>query len=149
VFHLAQLNVGRTVAPVDDPVMAGFTGNLDRINALADAAPGFVWRLQTDSGNATDVVVDEADPLFIVNLSVWESLEAMRDYVYRSDHTPFLRRRREWFQAPVDGEPVVTLWWVPAGTLPTVADAMERRALLAADGPTPKAFTFRQTFPPS
>src|SRR4051812_10235559 len=95
--HLAQLNVGRLLAPMDDPRIAPFADNLDPINALAEAAPGFVWRLQSDSGNATDIKLTD-DDLFIVNMSVWTSIEALADYVYRSDHTAFLRRRREFFE---------------------------------------------------
>lgn len=125
--------------------MAGFADALDEINALADASPGFVWRLQTESGNATDIHAF-ADPRDLLNLSVWESLDALHAYVYNSDHTSFLRRRREWFE-PMEG-PATTLWWVPAGTVPSIEDALARRARLLTDGPTADAFTFRVTFQP-
>jgi hypothetical protein len=145
VFHLAELNVARLRAPLDDPSMADFVDNLDVVNAVADSSPGFVWRLQTEAGNATDVHAFD-DPSMLLNLSVWETLEDLRAYVYQSDHTGFLRRRREWF-TPMDG-PATTLWWVRAGTLPSVEEAVARRALVIEDGPTPEAFTFRSTFPP-
>lgn len=144
MFHLAQLNVARVRAPVDDPLMADFTDNLDRINALADGSPGFVWRLQSEAGNATDILAFD-DPTILLNMSVWTSLEALRDYVYRSDHTGFLRRRREWFE-PVEG-PTTTLWWVPAGVVPTVEEALALRQLVLDRGPTAEAFTFRSVFP--
>jgi hypothetical protein len=139
------LNVGRLVAPLEAPAIADFVANLEPINALAEARPGFVWRLQTEDGNATAIKVSE-DERFIINLSVWESLEALSDFVYRSDHMAFLRRRREWFERPV--EAIVVLWWVPAGTVPTIADALARLEHLRAHGPTPHAFTFRQPFDP-
>ena len=124
--------------------MAEFVENLERINALADESAGFVWRLQSEAGNATDILAFD-DPTILVNLSVWASLEALRDYVYRSDHTGFLRRRREWFE-PIDG-PATILWWLPAGHVPTVEEALARRAAVLDEGPTPYAFTFRTTFP--
>jgi hypothetical protein len=144
--HLAQVNVGRLRAPEGSPVVADFFANLDPINALADTAPGFVWRLQTEGGNATDIQLDEDDPLLIVNLSVWESVQALKDFVFRTEHRDFLRRRREWFE-PMD-EIIVALWWVPAGTVPTELDAVDRLARLRKEGPGPDAFTFRATFPP-
>ena len=145
MFHLAELNLARLRAPIDDPAIADFVAGLDPVNALADGAPGFVWRLQTESGNATDIHEFD-DPLIILNLSVWESLEALRDYVYKTDHTDFLRRRREWFE-PLEG-PATILWWVPAGHVPTTAEALAKRDLLLAEGPTADAFSFRTTFPP-
>ena len=143
--HLAQLNVGRLRAPADSPVVAEFMAALDPINALAEASPGFVWRFQTDEGNATAVKAFD-DDLLILNMSVWESVEALADYVYRSDHTPFLRRRREWFDKT--DLPVVTMWWVPAGHIPTVAEALTRMEHLQANGPGPFAFSFRQPYAP-
>jgi hypothetical protein len=145
MFHLAELNVARVRAPLDDPTMADFVDNLERVNALAEASPGFVWRLQTEAGNATDIHAF-ADPAILLNLSVWASLDDLRAYVYRSDHTDFLKRRREWF-VPIEG-PATVLWWVSAGTLPSVEDALARRERVLLDGATPHAFTFRTTFPP-
>ena len=142
--HLAQLNVGRFLGPIDSPVMAGFAALLEPLNALADDAPGFVWRLQTDAGDAI-AVEWPGDPTVNVNLSVWTSLQALRDYVYATRHLEALRRRREWFQHHLEHYQV--LWWIPAGRLPTVQEAQERLALLTERGPTPEAFTFRATFP--
>ena len=117
---------------------------LDPVNALADAAPGFVWRLQTDEGNATSVPFND-DPMVIINMSVWESVEALSDFVYRSAHTEVMRRRAEWFHRSADA--YVVLWWVPAGHEPTVEEAAARLESLRASGPTPFAFTFRERFP--
>jgi hypothetical protein len=144
-WHLAQLNIGRLRAEVDDPSIAEFMANLDPINALAEASPGFVWRLQTDEGNATAIRAFPDDPLMVLNLSVWESMELLADFAYRSAHTPFLRRRGEWFERM--GEAYLVLWWVPAGTVPTVDEALARLDHLKSCGPSPAAFTFRQPFP--
>jgi hypothetical protein len=144
-WHLAQLNIGRLRAEVDDPSVAEFMANLDPINALAEASPGFVWRLQTDDGNATAIRAFPDDPLMVLNLSVWESIEALADFAYRSAHTPFLRRRGEWFERL--GEAYLVVWWIPAGTVPTVDDALARLGHLKSFGPSPEAFTFRQPFP--
>src|SRR5262245_31025395 len=97
-FELAQVNVGRIKAPLESPVMADFVGNLDRINAIADAAPGFVWRLQTEEGNATAFRPDATDADLLINMSVWKDAESLHAFVYRSDHAPIMRRRREWFE---------------------------------------------------
>jgi hypothetical protein len=145
-WNVAQVNVGRLRAPVDDPLIAEFVAGLDEINAVADAAPGFVWRLQTEDGNATAIRPDAEDALLAINMSVWRSVEDLADYVYRSDHVGFMRRRREWFQR-FDGH-YLALWWIPAGTVPTVDEAMERLARLEQDGPSEHAFTFRQRFDP-
>jgi hypothetical protein len=142
--HLAQVNVGRLRAPVDAPETAAFMAALDPINALADAAPGFVWRLQTDDGNATSVSFND-DPMVIINMSVWESIEALSEFVYRTEHVDVMRRRAEWFHRSV--EAYLALWWVPAGHLPSVEEAATRIAALRADGPTAFAFTFRERFP--
>jgi len=145
-WHLAQLNIGRLRAPIDDPMIAEFHGALERINALAEATPGFVWRLQTDEGDATALHPIDDDELVIVNMSVWASIEALADYVYRSDHTGFMRRRRDWFERYATA--YLALWWIPAGHLPTVEEALERLARIDTDGPTASGFTFRHPFPP-
>jgi hypothetical protein len=144
-MHLAQLNVGRLRAPMDDPQIDDFRTNLDPVNALAEASPGYVWRLQDDAGNATGIK-PFGDDLEIVNLTVWESVDALADFVYRTGHVEFLRRRREWFDAPA--LPIMCLWWIPEGTVPTVEDAIERLEHLRAHGPTPTSFTFRHRFEP-
>ena len=143
--QLAQVNVARAVAPLDDPRMADFVALLDEVNRLAEQSPGFVWRLQGASGNATDVKVDD-DPLVIVNLTVWSSPDDLFAYTYRSEHRAVFSRRFEWFER-WDG-PSVALWWQPGGTIPTVEDAFRRLQSLAEHGPTPEAFTFKQQFPP-
>ena len=142
-YHLAQLNVARLVAPIDSAELADFVAGLAPVNALADAAPGFVWRLQEESGDATGLRPWGDD--MIVNLSVWASAEALRSYVFAPGHLEVLRRRREWF-VPMPS-PHLVLWWVPAGYRPSLAEAGERLARLAADGPGPSAFTLRTAFP--
>jgi hypothetical protein len=142
--HIAQINVSRPAEPLDSARLADFVAALDPINALADTAPGFVWRLQTEDGNATAVRVLDDDEL-IVNMSVWESIEALGTFVFRSAHSGVMRRRREWFVPLL--ESTTALWWVPAGTVPTVADGEQQLRRLRAHGPTPAAFTFRAPFP--
>ena len=144
-WHVAQLNIGRLRAETDDPLVAEFMAALDPINALADAAPGFVWRLQTEEGNATAIRAFDDDPLMALNLSVWESIESLADFAYRSAHTAFLRRRSEWFERL--GVVYLVLWWIPAGTVPTLDEAIDRLDHLRRFGPSPEAFTFRQPFP--
>lgn len=144
-YHLAQANIGRFRAPIGDAVMEGFRTQLAPINALADQSPGFVWRLQTEDGDATAIRPYPDDDLMAINMSVWESLESLRQFVYKSAHVGTLRGRREWFEQ-LDG-PILVMWWIPAGHIPTVADAQERLAYLAEHGPTPHAFDFRTPFP--
>jgi heme-degrading monooxygenase HmoA len=142
--HLAQVNLATLRAPLDGPELAGFVARLEPINALADAHPGFVWRLQTEDGDATAIRPFDDDRI-LVNISVWESLEALRAFVYASRHLDVMRRRREWFHRMAD--PYLALWWLPAGAVPTVAQAKDRLELLRRQGPTPAAFTFRAPFP--
>jgi hypothetical protein len=144
-WHIAQINIGTTLHPLDDPRIAGFVAQLDAVNALADASPGFVWRLQSASGNATDIKVSD-DPNFIVNMSVWATIEALFDFVYKTAHRPVMVQRRQWFVPPTGA--YMALWWVPAGTVPTVAEGLARIAELDANGPSPRAFTFKAKFPP-
>src|SRR4029079_19561698 len=143
VWHLAQLNVGRALAALDTPQLADFMAALAPINALADRSPGFVWRLVGSGGNATDVQVD-GQPGLLVNMSVWASAEALFDFVYKSDHTKIMARRREFFHKL---EVFQVLYWIPAGHIPTVNEAIARLDHLRAHGPTPEAFTFKQRFP--
>ena len=142
--QLAQVNIARMKAPLESPVMAGFVARLDEINALADRSSGFVWRLQTGEGNAT-YLRPYGDDRILFNLSVWESIEHLRDYVYRSAHVEVLRNRDEWFNKFESA--YLALWWVPAGHRPSVDEAKKRLAHLAQHGPTPFAFTFKVTFP--
>jgi Domain of unknown function (DUF3291) len=143
-FHLAQVNIGRIRAPLEDPLMEGFRSQLERINAVADQSPGFVWRLQTPEGDATSIR-PFGDDLTLVNMSVWESFEALHHYVYEGPHLGLLRDRRDWF-LPYDG-PMLALWWVPAGHIPTVEEAKSKLDELGRNGPTASAFTFRKPFP--
>ena len=143
-YHLAQINIGRLRAPVTDPMIAGFVARLEDINALADRAPGFVWRLQTDEGNATSIRAFE-DPLLALNMSVWESAEALRHFVYSSDHVNVMRQRRAWFER-FDGFYMV-LWWVPKGHLPGIEEAKARLEHLNRYGESAHAFTFAKVFP--
>ena len=144
-FHLAQINIGRALALPGSPPLQEFMDLLDPINAIADSTPGFVWRLQDDAGNATSYRPYPDDDLLIINMSVWESIEALSDFVYSGEHVQVLRRRKEWFE--IFGKTYLALWWIPAGTLPTIEDAKHRLDLLEANGPTPEAFTFKQRFP--
>ena len=143
-YHLAQINVGRFIHLRDDPANADFMNALDSVNAIADATPGFVWRLVGDGNDATDLVPDASDPQLLVNMSVWTDLSALAGYVYRQpDHLAYMRRRKEWFEKI---DVFMALWWVPVGHIPSVAQGMERLAELRANGPTAEAFTFRTAF---
>jgi hypothetical protein len=142
-WQLAQLNIARVRAPLDDPLMADFANALDQVNVLADASPGFVWRWITPEGDTSEERV--FGPGMLVNLSVWESPEALRGFAWAGTHLDFLRRRREWF-VPLDSANLV-LWWVPAGHRPALEEARERLRLLDADGPTAQAFSLREGFP--
>jgi hypothetical protein len=144
-YQLAQINIGRMMAPLDDPIMADFVANLAPINALAESSPGFVWRFMTPAGDATAERPYE-DERIIINYSVWEDAESLRKYVYESGHVAFMRRRREWFERMTDA--FMALWWVPAGHAPSVAEAVERLDHLRRHGPTAYAFTFREIMPP-
>jgi heme-degrading monooxygenase HmoA len=143
-WHLAQVNIALPREPLDAPLLADFVAALAPVNAVADASPGFVWRLQTEDGDATAIRAFGDDRL-IVNMSVWQSLEALRAFVYGDAHAAVLRRRREWFVRL--GQPETALWWVPAGTTPGLEDAEERLAHLRAHGATPRAFTLREPAP--
>ncbi|HYW24438.1 MAG TPA: DUF3291 domain-containing protein [Terriglobales bacterium] len=137
--HVAQVNVARVLAPLDTPALKDFVDSLEPVNALADRSPGFVWRLQTESGDATAIRPYD-DERIMVNLSVWRSPADLWNFVYLSRHLDFVRRRREWFERI---EPYLALWWVPAGTVPSVEEAKQRLERLRRDGPGPEAFTFR------
>jgi hypothetical protein len=150
-YVLAQVNIGRLAAPLDSEQLAGFAAALDPVNAVADAAPGFIWRLQTEEGNATSLRVFErdaegADGGILVNMSVWESVEALGAYVYGEAHLGVLRRRREWFEKMT--EAFAALWWIERGHIPTTGEAENRLRHLRMHGPTPYAFTLRTYFPP-
>lgn len=145
-YHIAQVNIGRVRAPIEDPIMAGFVARLDELNALADQSPGFVWRLQTSSGNATYFRPFPEDDRILMNMSVWESIETLRHYVYKTVHAELLRQRHEWFEKFAGS--YTALWWVPAGHIPGIDEATKRLAHLDKHGPTQFAFTFKTTFEP-
>ena len=142
-YDIAQLNVARAVAPLDSPVLAPFMARLDEINLLAERSPGFRWRLQGESGNATDLRVRD-DPLVIVNLTVWETIDDLSAFTYRSDHKSVFARRFDWFER-LD-RPSAVLWWQPAGRDPDLEDAFGRLTCSPSDGPNRDAFTFKQRF---
>jgi hypothetical protein len=145
-YHLAQVNIGRVKGPIDAPLMAGFVARLDEINALAERSPGFVWRLQTSEGNATYFRPYPHDDRILINMSVWESVEALRHYVYKTVHAELLRQRENWFEKFAGV--YMALWWVPAGHRPGVDEATKRIAHLEQHGPTQFAFTFKKVFEP-
>jgi hypothetical protein len=142
-YHLAQYNIAWLVAPLDDPRIADFKDGIDAVNRLADEAPGFVWRHQTDDGDSTSIRVRDDDRI-LINFSVWEDVESLFQYAFYSGHTDYYRRRNEWFVH--EDEPFAVLWWVPAGHEPTVEEAEGKLAELKANGPGPGAFTFKRRF---
>jgi hypothetical protein len=143
-WRLAQINVARALRPLDHPEMVGFVDQLDRINALAEQAPGFVWRLQDQTGNAAGLQPFD-DPRLIVNLSLWRSVDALFDFTYRTGHTLVMRQKKSWFERPAQAH--MALWWLRAGELPTVEDGASRLDHLRQQGPGPTAFTLEQRFP--
>lgn len=147
-YHLAQANVAYAVADHDAPQLADFIARLDEMNQLADASPGFVWRYQTDSRDPSQREFD--DPRVLFNMSVWESIDALHAYTYKTVHAEVYAARRKWFTGEhrVVGGHALAMWWIPAGSLPTVADAKERLQRIVDQGPTPEAFTFKTRFPP-
>src|SRR6266568_2461270 len=144
-YNIAQVNIGRIKAELNDPVMAGFVNRLDEINALADTSPGFVWRLIENDGNATYLRPFD-DNMMLMNMSVWETVEQLRHYVYHTAHTELLRERQAWFEKLAGV--YTALWWVPVGHIPGIDEAKRRIAHLETNGPTEFAFTFKSVFPP-
>ena len=143
-YHFAQINIGKTVADLNSPVMTGFVSRLDEINRLAESAPGFVWRLQSDARDATSIRVFD-DPDIIVNMSVWETPEDLKAFVYRSVHLELLRGRAAWFTRL--GEQHQAVWWIPAGHQPSPEEGRDRLLHLRKHGPTEAAFTLASPFP--
>jgi hypothetical protein len=144
-FHIAEINVARLLAPLDDPRLADFVAQLDAVNAEAEGSDGFVWRLKSDGGGASSYLRPFEDDRLIVNISVWESIQTLHRFVYRArGHAAVYRARRLWFS------PVATpmaMWWIEVGRIPTIEEAKERLSLLERTGPTPDAFTFKSPFP--
>ncbi len=138
--HIAQVNIARMKGALDSPVMEGFVARLEEINALADRSPGFVWRLQTEGGDATYLRPYDDDRV-LFNLSAWENVEALKHYVYKTAHVELLRDRRNWFEHFAGS--YAALWWIPVGHIPSVDEAKQRLAHLAEHGPSQFAFTFK------
>ena len=143
-YYIAQINIAHVRASFTDPIMEDFVAQLAPINALADGSPGFVWRLQSEGGDATSIRVYD-DEFIIVNLTVWESVDALREYVYKSAHQGVLRDRKRWFEK-FDG-PYYALWWVLAGHIPSPEEGKERLDHLREHGDTAYAFSFKNVFP--
>jgi Domain of unknown function (DUF3291) len=148
-YVLAEVNIARMLAPLDSAQLAGFVAELEPVNALADAAPGFVWRMQTEDGNNTAVRAFQWDMAgsagVLTNMSVWESVEALAEFVYSPRHREVLRQRREWFEKMA--EAYLAMWWIPRGHVPTTDEAEERVLHLREHGVTPFAFTLKEHFP--
>ena len=144
LYHVAQINVGRALYSLDDAAMKDFVEQLDAVNALAEKSPGFIWRLKAEDGGASSYIRAFDDDRMLINMSVWESIEALKEYVYRSHHGKIYSARRKWFE-PSDKSPHA-LWWIPAGEIPTVEDGLRRLERLWSDGPSPDVFTFKQPF---
>lgn len=146
-FQLAQINIGRIKGvDINDPIMKEFKDNLDTINGLAESSKGFVWRLKDDQNNATSINPYE-DVQVLINVSVWETIEDLEFFVYRTFHTDFLRRRKQWFQSY--GKAFTAMWWIEAGHFPTIEEATYRLDYLQKNGPSAFAFDFKQKYPPS
>lgn len=142
-FELAEINVARMHTDVEDPRMAGFVSRLNEINAMAEASPGFVWRLQDDSGNATSFRAFDDDRI-LINVSVWTSVESFREFVYRSAHGDMVRDGRKWFEPPSAEQ--IAMWWISAGQLPNLEEAVERLEQLRKHGPSADSFHFAKQF---
>lgn len=145
-YHLANFNIARMIAPLDSPVMRGFVDELDRINRVADQSPGFVWRLQEENGSATNVHPYD-DAMILVNMSVWESIEVLRQFTYHSDHREVFRQRKKWFEPMQEAH--LVLWWIPAGTYPSPEEGKQKLEMLRKHGSTADAFDFGKPFLPS
>ena len=143
-YYIAQINIARMLAPIEDPVMADSVAQLVPVNALADESPGFIWRLQSESGDATAIRVYD-DDMVIINLTAWENIEALREYVYKGAHHAVLRDRNRWFEK-FEG-PFYALWWIPAGHLPTAEEGKRHLDYLREHGDAAYAFSFKKLFP--
>ena len=143
-YQLAEINIARMKGVnILDPIMQEFVDNLDHINALAESSEGFIWRLKDDSNNATQLNPYN-DEQVIVNISVWKDVQSLSDFVYKTMHTDFLKRRSEWFQK--FGQAYFAMWWIEPNDYPTVAEATDRLQHLQDHGPSPYAFNFRKKY---
>lgn len=146
MYHLAQINISRLLKPIDSPQLSEFVGNLDKINTLAESSKGFVWRLKDESGNATEIKGFD-DPMVIVNMSVWEGVDDLKTFAYRTEHVNFIRKRNQWFEKPQAA--YMAMWWIRRGEFPSVEDGKARLGHLNQHGETAFAFTFRKIFEPA
>lgn len=142
-MHLAQLNIARPKFPIDSIGMADFVNNLDPINTVAENSPGFIWRLKDDSGNASSIPVFN-DPELIVNMSVWQDIASLKQFMFKTHHIDFLKRKKEWF-VPLDS-PSYVMWWIEEGHTPSVGEAEERLLHLREHGESDYAFSFKHSF---
>lgn len=143
-YHLAQVNIAFAKDEMDTETMKGFVSRLDEINKIADEAEGFVWRLQSDDGDSTAYRIFK-EPLLLVNMSVWESIETLKNYAYKSAHVEMIRDRQAWFRKYASAHQV--LWWIPEGYIPTLEDAKEKLDEIQKNGSTVNAFHFGKPFP--
>ncbi|REL36266.1 DUF3291 domain-containing protein [Thalassotalea euphylliae] len=141
---LAQLNIATALAPLDSPQLADFVDNLDRINGVAEQSPGFIWRLKDDTGNATDIQAFD-NPQTIVNMSVWQDADALKNFMFKTDHLSFMKRKAQWFEK--SSQATYVLWWIDAEHRPTITEAIAKLEYLRAHGETQAAFSFKQLFP--
>jgi hypothetical protein len=143
-MHLAQMNIAHLRAPIDSSELAEFVALLEPINTIADDHAGFVWRMKENDEDPTATLVHQYGDHLLLNFSVWESLQPLWDYTYRSVHLGVLQRRREWFLRIA--EPYMVMWWIPEGHVPTFAEGWERLNRLKTEGPSPQAFTFKDSY---
>ena len=145
-YQLAQINIARLLKPIDHPQIADFVNNLDRINAIAEKHEGFVWRLKDEESNNATNINPYNDPMMIVNMSVWENVESLKQYVYNSDHVSIFMRKKEWFEKPTKAH--MALWWIENGMFPTAEQGKERLEYLQDNGQSPHAFGFSKIYDP-
>lgn len=144
-FHLAQVNISKLLEPIDSPLLADFVAQLDEINALAEQSKGFVWRLKGENENATALRVFE-DDMIIINMSVWETIEDLKDFAFKTAHAMVMKDRNKWFEKPKDA--ALALWWIPTGHTPTPQEARERLESINKNDSTSFAFTFKNVHLP-
>jgi Domain of unknown function (DUF3291) len=142
-YNLAQINISKSKGLPDSPVMAAFMEKIDDVNAIAEGSTGFIWRLKSDDGNATSIQIFE-DELIIVNMSVWESFEAFKGFVFNGLHAAMMRSRNEWFEKSDFSN--LALWWIPEGHIPNTDEAKSKLEKIAAEGDTQEAFRFKNIF---
>lgn len=143
-YHLAQINIAKLLKPIDHPQIADFVNQLDEINALADDSEGFVWRLKDEGSNNVTEIESPFDDNLIVNMSVWENAEMLKNYIYNSGHIKVFMCRKEWFDKPTNAH--MALWWIEAGTIPTLEEAKAKLALIDKSGATQDSFLFHKVF---